>query len=293
MKSIQIFSTVAGYLWRILVCAFVYAAGLITSRIVFNALGVFPTRMPEQTDEATAIYYLLIGSVVLSIGLILVARQIRGSLQLRWLILGVFLFVIFGVNNPIESAIFTTTEGALLMIPLLLLPCMLLAGAAAYLFKPEYESGTHPADVSQFFSGRTFGQWSWRCMASVAAFPMVYFAFGILVAPIVAEYYRQGLANLVLPDAGVILSVQFARGFLYLLASIPVLVFWSGTRTQLIIRLGFAFFVLAVIFDVVLAYELPIALRITHSIELLVDSLVYTFLLVKLLVQKNALKPQS
>jgi len=55
---------------------------------------------------------------------------------------------------------------------------------------------------------------------------------------------------------------------------------------RLVILLGFALFVLGATFEVVLAYQLPAVLRVTHSLEILVDSLVYAWLLITLLVPR-------
>ncbi len=98
---------------------------------------------------------------------------------------------------------------------------------------------------------------------------------------------------MVLPDAGVTLSVQILRSVLFLLAALPVLILWSGGRLQCIALLGFAFFLLAATFEIVMAYELPAVLRITHSIEILADSMIYAWLMVKLLVQQDVHREKS
>jgi hypothetical protein len=285
MRIRQFLQPVVEYLWRILVCALVYAAGLVTSRIAFLASGIRPPRMPEQADESIAGYYLFIGSLVLAIGLAPIARRIAGKYWARWLILAVFLFVSFDVNNSIEDSIYSSTEGILWMIPILLWPCVLLAGALTFLFPPRSPAGTLPARLDLCFKGHSFGQWIGRVLVAVAAFPAVYFVFGIIVSPIVGEYYRQGVSDLVLPAVEVILGVQFLRSLLFLLAALPVLWAWSGSRRQLIWFLGLAFFVLGATFEIVLAYQLPLVLRVTHSIEILADSLVYAWFLVTLLAQ--------
>jgi hypothetical protein len=75
---------------------------------------------------------------------------------------------------------------------------------------------------------------------------------------------------------------------LFLLASLPVLILWAGARRQRIVVLGLAFFVLAATFEIVLAYKLPVVLRVTHSLEILADSLVYAWLLIKLLTPRES-----
>lgn len=98
---------------------------------------------------------------------------------------------------------------------------------------------------------------------------------------------------MVLPGAGLILSVQILRSILFLLASLPVLILWSATRPQCVAPLGIAIFVLTATFEIVMAYELPAVLRITHSIEILADSMIYAWLMVKLLVQQDVHREKS
>jgi len=285
MKPKSFLISAVNYLWKIVVCAFAYSGGLIISRLIFLSIGIIPPRMPEQANESVAGYYLLTGSIISVIGLALIARMIRGNYWIRWLSLSTFLFISFGVNNTIEDSIYSSTEGLLLMIPILFLPCILLTAVAALLFSPLSGDSSHRETTICFFKGRTFLEWIGRLLAAIGSFPLVYFVFGLVVSPIVVDYYRQGTADLVLPDIGTILTVQFLRSILFLIASLPVLALWSGTKRQLILRLGFALFVLGATFEIVLAYQLPTVLRLTHSIEILVDSLVYAWLLVTLLVQ--------
>ncbi len=287
MKSRKVLSMVTDYAWKSLLCAIAYSVGLVMSRIIFHSLRYVLPRMPEQADELVAGFYLLAGSVILAAGLAPLASRLKGAYRFRWAILTAFIFINFGISNPIEDSIYSSTEGTLLMIPVLLLPCILLAGILTLLFKPSKQDKTAIETVTKFFKGRTLGKWVGYFLAAIAAFPIVYFIFGIIVSPIVIEYYRQGTADLVLPDTGLILSVQILRSLLFLLASLPVLILWSGTRLQRIVLLGIAFFVLAATFEIVMAYELPAVLRITHSIEILADSMVYAWLLVKLLVRHD------
>jgi hypothetical protein len=310
MKSRQFLKTVVGYLWRIPVCALAYVAGIVIGSIILSALGTdlppaakdaADTRAciiilsalginspltPELANETTSVFYLLIGSIALAIGLAPIARRIQGAYWTRCLILAAFIFVSLGVNNAIEQSLFFSAQGSLLMIPIYFWPCVLLAGATTFLFEPLHKRDPLPAIVSRFFVGRTLGQWIWRFLASIVAFPLVYLVFGMIVSPIVVKYYNQGPLGLVLPDTGVMISIQFLRSFLFLLSSIPVLVMWSGNRLQLVVLLGFAFFVFA---GIAVAYWLPLLLRVTHSVEVLADSLVYAWFLVTLLVQKKKL----
>lgn len=288
MKIGQFFRIATDHLWRIVVCGFVFAAGLVASRLISQTMGVSPPRMPTQAPEAVAGYYLLVGSVVLAAGITRLSQGVRGTRWVRWLVLATFLFIGFGVSSTIETSIFSSTHGVLLMMPVLLLPCCLLAGAETALRRRPDANRLPAPSAAAFFRGRTWAQWAWRFAAGIVAFPLVYFIFGIVVSPVVTEYYVRGTAGLVLPEPGLILSIQLTRSILYLLVTLPVMILWSGSRRQLVVALALAFFVFVAAYDIVLAYRVPNVLLVTHAFEVLADSFVYAWLLVALLV-RNAI----
>jgi len=284
MKFRRFLVTASNHLWRILVSGLIFAAGLVASRLIFHTLGVSPPRLPGQVPEAIAGYYLLAGSIALAAGAALTSRGLRGTRLARWLVLATFLFVGFGVSSTIETAIFSSADGVLLMVPVLLLPCSLLAGVEAALLRPREADRLPMSSSAGFFRARTWAQWSWRLAAAVAAFPLVYFVFGIIVSPVVTEYYAHGTAGLALPGAGVILATQFLRGALHLVVALPIMILWSASRRQLVVALALAFFVFVAAYDIVLACRVPNVLLITHTFEVLADSFVYAWLLVVLLI---------
>ena len=116
---------------------------------------------------------------------------------------------------------------------------------------------------------------------------MVYWTFGMMVAPWVLEYYKQGQFRLNLPGAGVIILTQLLRSSLFLLAALPILIVWSGSRLKLTVLLGFAFFVLVGLFSMIQAYWLAPTLQVLHNIEIFADSVVYAGILAVLFVRKG------
>jgi hypothetical protein len=261
--------------------------GLVVSRLIFNTLGVSPPRLPDQAPESIAIYYLLAGSIALTIGTVLTARGLRGTRLVRWSVLAMFVFVGFGVSSTIETSIFSSANGVILIVPILFLPCILLAGVEVCLLRPRDATQLPRTSPASFFRSRTWTQWMWRFAASVFAFPLVYFLFGLIVSPVVTKYYESGSAGLALPGAGQILSTQLVRGILHLVVTLPVMILWSTSRRQLIAALTLAFFVFVASYDIVLAYRVPSILLITHGFEVLASSFVYAWLLVTFLVQKG------
>jgi hypothetical protein len=179
------------------------------------------------------------------------------------------------------------------MVLFSILPCLLFAAVTALLFRPAVQGASFRASASRFFSGHSTGQWAWRLGAAVCAFPLIYLAFGMMVSPIVVSYYRQARFGLTLPGGGVIVLVQFLRSSLFLLASLPLLMAWSGSRCRLSVTLGLTFYVLVGLFSMIQSYWLAPALQIAHNLEIFADSMVYALALTLLLAPRSAAKTEA
>ncbi|MCP4261711.1 MAG: hypothetical protein GY774_30040 [Planctomycetes bacterium] len=287
MKFRQTFKTAGGYVWRVPLCAFAYIVGTMASAGLVSAIGMKLPPIPEQANEQTMGLCLLISSCVLAIGVGPLARRIRARYWVRCLILAGLTYVCIGLNTPIEAAIFTNISGMRTMVVFSLLPCLLFGCVTALLFKPSGKAEPFGQQVSHFFSGRSVQKWAWRLAAAVCAFPVIYWTFGMMVAPWVIEYYKQGQFGLTLPGTGAIILTQLLRSSLFFLAALPILIVWSGSRRQLTVLLGFAFFVLVGLFGMIQTYWLGPILVVVHSVEILVDSMVYAGVLSLLFVRKE------
>jgi len=288
MKSGKALKTIGGYIWKVPICALAYTVGTMAGGALVSTLRMKLPAVPEQADEKIMGVFLLIGSVVLAVGIGPLARRIHATYLARWLILAALAYVCLGVNTPIEAAIFTNIGGMPSMAVFSVLPCLFFAGVMAIVFKPSEKAEPFGLNVRRFFSGRSAGGWVWRFAAAICAFPVIYWVFGMCVAPWVVEYYNQGQFGLTLPNVRVIVLVQLLRSSLFLLVSLPILIVWSGSRLRLTVALGFAFFVLVGLFGLIQVYWLGPVLLVLHNVEILADSLVYAGALVLLLVQKKA-----
>ena len=287
MKFRQAFKAVGGYVWRVPLCAFAYIAGTMAGGEFVSAIGMKLPPVPEQANEQMMGLCLLIGCIVLAIGVGPLAQRIRAGYWVRCLILAGLTYVCIGLNTPIEAAIFTNIDGMRTMVVFSLLPCLLFGCVTALLFKPSGKVDPFGRQVSHFFSGRSAEQWVWRFVAAICAFPVIYWIFGMMVAPWVIEYYKQGQFGLALPGTGAIILTQLLRSSLFFLAALPVLIVWSGSRRQITVRLGFAFFVLVGLFSMIQTYWLGPVLLILHNVEILADSMVYAGVLALLFVRKE------
>jgi hypothetical protein len=254
------------------------------------ALGLPLPEAPEQADAQTMGLLLFVASLALAGGLVPLARRIRGPFWMRWLMLAVLCYVCLGLAAPLEGAIFTSLRGMASMPVFSILPCLLFAAVVALLFRPAEACDSPAMDVRRFFEGRSAGNWVWRFAAALCAFPVVYWTFGLMVAPFVMEYYKQGQFALAVPHPAVIVLTQFARSALFLAASLPLLMTWSGSRRQLVLALGLAFYVLVGLFGMLQSYWLAPTLQVLHNTEMLIDSMVYALALAWLLMRPEAAK---
>jgi hypothetical protein len=285
MNTTQILKRAAGYTWRLPLCVLAYMVGVVAGGALVTALGMPLPKLPEQANEQMTGLCLILGSLALALGLAPLARRIRGGFAIRWLALAGLCYVCLGVNTPIEATIFTSMAGMATIPVFSVVPCLLLAAALALLFKPLDKGDLFLATLRRFFEGRTAREWAWRIAAAVCAFPLIYWTFGLMIAPFVRPYYEQGQFGLALPSAAVIVLVQFLRSALFLTAALPILIAASAPRRHLILALGLAFFVLVGLYSMIQTYWLAPTLLVLHSLEIFADSMVYALAIALLLVR--------
>lgn len=280
-------------LWKLPLCGLAWFIGMAIGGIALPMLG-FPTpEMPDGTDSNTIVLYFLLGSMIMSLALSFVSFSLRVGWFLRWVILFELAWVFGAVGMVIESFFFMTTGAvssilnALFTVLSFLLPSLFTSGVIAILFRPsQTESFLH--SLNTFFSSKNASQWSWRFVSAFLAYPLIYFTFGLIVQPFIKDFYAQGMYELTTPTWGQLIPLQLGRSFLFLLVSLPVLIWWNGSRHGLWLTLGFSIFALTAFMAVITAYWFPWQMRLFHGFELLADGLVYAGALVILLGRKQA-----
>jgi len=267
---------------KILLCALATVVGTMLGGLAASALPLAQPKLPSQVDAGRLILYTFAGAVVLSVTLTELSRCLRGNRRTRFAVIAWLAYAWLGVNNTIEASIFTTIGGGPFVIVTMLFPCLFAAAAVALLFGG---SGTRPP--VQFFAGQTVVQWAIRLAAAIIVFPVIYFFFGTPVGLIVGKFYQDQAFGLQMPSSlGVLLAVQFVRSLIALLAALPVLIVWSGSRRGFAWTFGLSLFVLSGLYGLIQAYWMPWTLRSIHTIELLFDSLAYAWLVAMLLLPR-------
>ncbi len=292
------FGKFISYLGKLAISGFAFFMGIVISGPVLKFLGTLVPAMPKGTDPAALLPrgtdpatlggYFLIASVFLALSLTWVARGIQGGFLSRWLTLTLFTWVAYGVNTALEASIFMTMaaasrEGAISNIAGSLISGLLMGAAVAFLFPSKEKGDGFTAGPGDFFRCRKVWGWAWRLLAAIASFPIIYLFFGWLISPIILKYYAQNAYELTLPGMSTIIAMQLVRSPLFLLASLPILAAWRESRRELVLSLGFALFFLVGGVPLIVAYWFPPVIRITHSLEILADSLAYAWVLAALL----------
>jgi hypothetical protein len=272
-------SSMTTLLWKIPAIAVAYFAGKLIAAALVTSVGF---RFPEIPGHTWVPALDFLGGVVLVVCLAFLARGIGGSLTKRWLILLAFTYVSFVINNQIETVVFNTHHEVPTLLLFFIIPCVVVTGVTVALIKPP----NGPDALTSVFADRPIRSWWWRLLLAWLAFPIIYYFFGALIYPLVADVYTQQDSGFQLPGPLVVLGAVSVRSLLFLVSAIPILVNWQRSRRSLVLSLAAA---LAAMVGVAGMFEntlMPTQMKIAHSLEIIADSLVHAWVLVALLVAK-------
>lgn len=276
------------YVWKVPLCGLLFFMGFIPGAQLATWVGLRTPELPAGADQATIVLYTLLASLILALGLATVSRGLSGGFFPRWVVLFFFTWIAYGVNTYLEAAIFSTMSSASFYTVVIYLPASLFCAAAvAWLFPSKMQGSGFFAQASAFFADRTAGSWVWRLLAAFLAFPCAYLLFGILISPIVLPYYQQGANQLNLPGWDQILPVLALRSALFLLVCLPIIVGWKLSNRSLFLALGLALFIVVGGMGMLEAYWLVPVLRVTHTLEIFADEIVYAGALTLLLGRQS------
>lgn len=278
--------TLFGWAWRIALAVAAIAAGQMLGAALLSALGLELPSAPVQVEEGTQALLFLPAATAIAVALAGMAVGLAGRWWERAAVLAAFLYGVYGVGNVVEASIFTHIGGEVPLILMHLPPSVLGALAVALLF-PAPSRERFGESLAAFLSPWKPGRLAGRLGLAVLAFPIVYFLFGAMVAPIVTPHYAQ-LDFLEIPPITTLLPVLLARSVLLLLVSLPVIVGWRMARGGLIIALALGHFVAVGLAGLIQATFFPPALRWGHGIEILADSICYAAVLVWLFVPRSS-----
>lgn len=261
-------------LLKLIACWFVFVAAMFLSGVVTTILHIPAAATPGGASAQTLFLSQLAAGAVLVIGLWPLARSLAAPVAVRAAMLAGFLFLILGVNGTIEAKKFTNFLDAGIGSSLVFyISLSVFVGAAAGIL---FGGAGEPSGLPH----RGWPAWTWRAAVAWLGWPVIYFFFGMCVAPIVVPYYNAGIAGLRIPSLDVVFETQLIRSAVFLASSLPLVALWKGSRRGLWLALGLAHAFTVGLYGLVGATFLPMVLRITHSVEITGDSFAYAGLLV-------------
>ena len=259
---------------RILVLLLVVIAVPILTRLIEN--------IPITTTQLA--YYLLNGVILTGFLAWLVPKIHLGSRSLT-LLVWLNLLVVEFLNNYVEAYFFTNMfdKPAVFVqsVAAALTSSVVAAAAAALLL--GYGTAGITASLKEHLSTRTRSSWVLRiAVGSVAYFP-IYFFFGALITPFVLPSYNNPSFGLRIPPFTVIIPVEMFRGFVYTLVLLPLLATVVGGRATKFIALSSMLYIPGGLIALLGNQLLPAAIIPIHALEILADSIVYGFVLSRIL----------
>lgn len=281
-------------LGKLVLAGAAFSIGMIAGGMLATLLQLPPPAIPQGMDTAAALRNFVLESPLLALALALLARDLGGRFVTRALVLSFLTWIAYTVNTQLEASIFTTmASGLAFSLVDFAVPSLFCGAAVAFLFPYGGETASFAAAAREFFARRTAGAWVWRLAVAALAFMPIYWFFGTLVVPFTGAYYQQNQFGLTMPGLDQILAVLFIRSLLFLAACLPVLILWWGTNRGLFASLGFALFVLVGLLYMLGAEWMPVAVRLPHTLEILVDEFVYAGVLVWLLRKESPVAQPS
>jgi hypothetical protein len=269
------------WLWKLPICVLALFIGQMLGLALVSALGLEVPSITTASDQGTQTVLFVLAAITITVALATMAAGLAGRWWVRGAILTAFLFGVYGIGNTIETSVFTTLGGEAALIAIHL-PLSMLGGLLVALLVAAPSDEHLRESAGAFITKWTPTRLTVRLGLAVLAFPVVYFLFGLMVAPIVTPYYER-LDFLVIPPLSTMLQVVLGRSLLLLLVSLPVIVAWRATRGRLILALSLGHFVALGLAGLLQATFFPPALRLAHGVEILGGSVCYALALAWLL----------
>ena len=277
------------------VAALVSLLGLVIGGSVTSALNMPAPTMPANVSLTTVMTLMFLSGILIAIVLGECFRTLDLNYWQRLLALWLCNYLLYHLLNTLDAFLFTTMTNLGTGLVSNLFPALFLSALIALLWKPEVDNAAAGRSLVEYFSARKPGDWAWRFVVAWLSFPLIYYLAGRVVALFTLRYYTDPSLNTGLTlniTIESLLAMQVLRGALFLLAVLPIIVAWRGTRTTLWLWLGTVIFCQIAIQTLVQAYWLPLlAVRIPHGIELLVDSFVQAYLYAWLLYPSSSAIP--
>jgi len=256
-------------------CWAAYVGGLMVFAVLMSVLKLHMSSPVPQGSRGMQFLLTLVSGAVLVLGLFPVSRGLAGGAGSRMAAVAGFLALALGVNTVIETSFFTTLMDGGVGGAALFYGCI----ASAVGISMGLLVGGQGEAAGLRHAGAV--DWMGRGLMAWLSWPVIYFLFGMCIAPVVTPYYHS-ISWLRLPSLGTIVGVQLVRSVIFLGSSLPLMALWKGSRRGLWLSLGLAHAATVGWFGLVGGTFLPASMRIAHALEITGDSFAYAGVLVML-----------
>ena len=272
-------------LGKLLVAAVGYEFGVVLGGMLVTLIGLPAPNPPPGADMTAVARYMLYITPLFALALAVLAVNMKGGFLARWLSLAFLTWIAYTVNTQLEAAIVSSyATGRAFAIVSGGVSALVGGAVVAWLFPARGSVEGAWESVKAFFARRAVGGWAWRLLLAAVGFMPIYFIFGLMVLPFTGAYYQEQMFGLAMPTFGQLIPTLFARSVLFLLAALPIIALWRGSRLSLFWRLGLSLFMLVGFNLMLIATWLPTYVRFPHTLEILADEFVYAGLLTVLLL---------
>ncbi len=258
--------------------------GLMIGGIITNILNIPMPALPAQAKMEILMPLILLTGILLAIILGKVFQKLYYKYWQR--LIGIFLCFYLGyyLLNTLDGMLYYPLGNMQSAILSNIFPSLAFSAIVALLWK----SKTDIKDINpmiDYFSTRKPINWLWRIFLACIIYPAIYYLIGLIVSIFTLHYYQDSSLNLglVLPKIHDIIIFQFIRGPLFLISALTIIIPWRKSKISLFISLGLVIFIQISSTMIIQGYWLPLGLRIPHSLELLIDSFLQSFIYVILL----------
>lgn len=202
------------------------------------------------------------------------------------------LFIVQEFSNLVEGYFFTTylpTMSLFFAASFIgLMVTFIEALLVGFLFVPKKVVMSFTKEVRAYLRQRSWHSWIPRILAGSAVYFPIYFVFGALISPFVMPYYLEPSMGLRIPTFAVMIPLEFVRGFLYVIALLPMIAVLTVQRKYVFAGTASLLYVAGAFVPFLSGPGLPVQLRIFHGLEILADCLVYGAALAYLFAPKRA-----
>ncbi len=266
--------------------------GMVLGSMIAKVVGFPMPAPPAYVDSTRLLPLMLLCNIPLAIVLGECYRKLPFKYWQRVAALFLSNYILYSLVNMLDAFLYSPMPNLATNLFIYLFPALLTSFIVAFLWRSA-TTGLPAIGWRNLLANGNL----WRFAAAWLCYVPIYYLIGLLVVPFTKSYYTDPSHSLglVLPQLWAILLMQIPRGLLFLLAVLPLLRYWPGSRVALWLWTGSIIFIQVANAAIFQSYWLPPIVRIPHGLELLTDSFLQAALYVLLLVPANqaARKPAA